>query len=64
MSRKKIVLRVELESPQAIALAQFLKRVGWSEMRANAADENECYLIRDALHTVEKELNSNGYAPR
>lgn len=64
MSRKKLVLRIELDGPHAMALAQFLKRVGWTEMRANALDEDECYLIRDALHTVEKELNSNGYAPR
>lgn len=63
MSRK-VVLRVEMDGLHAMALAQFLKRVGWQEMRVNAVDEDECYLIHDALHTVEKELNRNGYAPR
>ena len=32
---------MELEPAQALALAQFVKRVGWSEIRENAVDDDE-----------------------
>lgn len=57
-------LSVHLTDAQALALAQFLKRVGWSEMRGCAADSFETYLIRDALDQVQKDLARAGYEPR
>ena len=40
---------MELEPAQALALAQFVKRVGWSEIRQNAVDDDEAYAMREAL---------------
>jgi hypothetical protein len=55
---------MELEPAQALALAQFVKRVGWSEIRQNAVDDNEAYAMREALGFLAKALGDSGYAPR
>lgn len=55
---------VELPHPAALALAQFLKRVGWSEMRTCSVDDQECHWIRDALAEVRRALNEAGFDPR
>lgn len=55
---------LELEPNQALALAQFAKRVGWQEIRTCAADDNEAYEIRAALAALGKALAGAGYAPR
>ena len=47
------VLIEELDEDEAMAMAQFVKRVGWSEMRTNAASEDETYLMRSALESCE-----------
>lgn len=60
----RVPLRFALDEPEAIALAQFLKRVGWTEWRAAAVDDHEAYLIRDACTVVQRELERAGYAPR
>ena len=41
-------IQFELPGDEAWALAQFVKRVGWTEMRENAESEEETYLIRSA----------------
>ena len=55
MSSEQFVLTVALTQPQAMALAQFVKRVGWSEFRSNAVDDDEAYLIRQALAVIQRE---------
>jgi hypothetical protein len=57
---------VDLELPPsaALALAQFVKRVTWKEMRDCAVDEAEAYEIRAAIDTLQKALGQAGYAPR
>lgn len=55
---------LDINDVQAMALAQFLKRVGWQEMRANAVDENETYEIRSALSALQDSLVEKGFAPR
>lgn len=59
-----IDVRLSLPAMQALALAQFVKRVGWSEFRGNAVDEREAYVIRDAVDALAKALAEQGYAPR
>ena len=60
------ITRITLELPvqQTLALAQFVKRVNWTEIRANAVDPEEAYLIRDALAQLRKALATEGFAPR
>jgi hypothetical protein len=55
---------MELEPAQALALAQFVKCAGWSEIRDNAVDDDEAYVMRDALGFLAKALQEAGYAPR
>jgi hypothetical protein len=55
---------LELPSSSALALAQFVKRVTWKEMRECAVDEAEACKIRAAIDTLQKALAEAGYAPR
>ncbi|MCH9782268.1 MAG: hypothetical protein K0U65_00090 [Gammaproteobacteria bacterium] len=49
---------------EALALAQFVKRVGWQEIRQNAASEAEAYEIRAGLAALREALAEVGFAPR
>jgi dissimilatory sulfite reductase (desulfoviridin) alpha/beta subunit len=64
MSERTLLIAVELSEIQAEALAQFVKRVGFSEFRQNAVDDAEAYTMRDAVDRVRKALGEAGYAPR
>jgi len=64
MPDKTVPIDVELPPAQALALAQFVKRVTWTEMRACAVDEAECYEIRAAIDNVQRALAAVDYAPR
>ena len=61
---KTVSLAVELTDDQAWNLAQFLKRVGFSDFRSNAQNEEEAYAMRDAANRVAVALREAGYAPR
>lgn len=59
-----VVFSVELSEEQAIALAQFVKRVGFAEMRSNAIDDFEAYVMRDAIDRLLIGLANAGFSPR
>lgn len=59
-----LTLTVELSEELADALAQFVKLVGFAEMRSNAVDDAEAYLIRDAIDRVRMRLANAGFSPR
>jgi hypothetical protein len=59
-----IRLEVELTDHQAWNLAQFVKRVGFADIRSNAVDQDEAYDMRDAIDALAKALRAAGYAPR
>ncbi len=60
----EIAIQFELPDAQALALAQLVKRLGWSEMRQNAVSDDEAYLMKDALRELQKALAAAGFAPR
>jgi hypothetical protein len=60
----QVEVRMELEPAQALALAQFVKRVRWTEVRQNAVGDDEADLMMDAMNEVAKALAAVGYAPR
>ena len=64
MTQKPVTFTVQIDDQLAQALAQFIKRVGWSEMRQNAVDDAEAYDMRDGLDQVRKALQEVGYDPR
>ena len=57
-------ITASLPAPQAWALAEFCKRVGWQELRQNAANEGEAYDMRAALANLQTALAEAGFNPR
>jgi hypothetical protein len=64
MTQKMVTFTVTINEELAEALSQFLKRVGFSELRQNASDDVEAYTMRDALDQVRSSLQGAGYDPR
>ena len=63
-SSNEVTITVTLSDSQAEALAQFLKRVGFSDYRALAINEEEAYAMRSAGEAVRRGLDEQGYSPR
>jgi hypothetical protein len=64
VSGEKITVTVELTDEQAQALAQYLKRYIWTDVRQSAASDEEAYLMRDAFNAMQYALTGAGYSPR
>lgn len=60
----KITITVDLTDEQAQALAQYLKRYIWTDVRQCAADDDEAYSMRDAFNAMQSALADVGYSPR
>jgi len=61
---EQVTVQVELSDEQAWALAQLLKRLGYSDCRGLAQDDNEAWLMMLAAERVRQALTEAGYAPR
>lgn len=59
-----IHIRCELTDDQAWQLAQFCKRVGFSDVHANAGSDTEAYGMLDAINQLRHALAEAGYDPR
>ncbi|MEL5520558.1 hypothetical protein PTR13_24540 [Serratia bockelmannii] len=59
-----VTVTTKLTQSQALALAQFVKRLTWSEIQACAVDEDETYEMRDAVNLLQKSLAEAGFSPR
>jgi hypothetical protein len=59
-----VTLQVELNAEQAWALAQLLKRIGWSDCKKLAEDEAQTQLMIEAAERLRAALAEVGYAPR
>ena len=59
-----VTVAVELETEQAWALAQLVKRIGWADCRSLAADEEQTRLMIAATERVRAALAAAGFAPR
>lgn len=64
MKNDEVTITVELTAAQALALAQFLKRVGLDDYKGLAADTDEAYTMLDAGEKVRAALIEAGFAPR
>ena len=63
-ARAPIRVQVELPEEEAWALAQFLKRAGYTDYRGQAIDEDEASRMRDAGERLREALAGAGVAPR
>jgi len=61
---ERVSLVVDLSPDLAWSLAQFVKRVGWPEIRSNAVDDEEAEMIRAGLEYLRDALALSGYSPR
>lgn len=59
-----ITVHVELPAEHAWALAQFLKRLGFSDCAALAESKEQAHLMIEATEHVRRALAEAGYAPR
>lgn len=64
MTNKNIHVEIDMTAPEAQALAQFVKRVGWSELRSCAVDDDEASTIRDAIYLLQDALSKAGFSQR
>lgn len=62
--KTKTAITVELTDEEAQALAQYLKRYIWTDVRQSAANDEEAYLMRDAFNAMQYALAGAGYSPR
>lgn len=64
MAEDQVEVVLRLGEDDARALAQFVKRVGWSEFRALAVDDEEACRIRVGVEALQRALATAGVAPR
>lgn len=62
--RSVVRLDVDMTEEEALALAQFVKRVGFADCRGNAVDTDEAYLMIRALDRLRGALALAGWSPR
>lgn len=55
---------LQLTDDEAMALAQLVKRLTWTEMRGCAVNDDEAYIISGAVAKLQKSLAEAGFAPR
>mgnify|MGYP001218954128 CR=1 FL=1 len=60
----KALVKVELSADQAEALAQFCKRVSFSDLKSLSSGESEAYDMLDAIDRLRAALAEAGYNPR
>jgi hypothetical protein len=59
-----VIIEVALPDDLALALAEFLKRVGYNDYLELAVDKEQAYEMVDAGEMVRAALADKGYAPR
>jgi len=61
---ENVTITMQLDEAKASALAEFVKRCGWSEWRQNAVDDDEAYRMKAAFAVLQKALSEAGFSPR
>ncbi|MGS3540341.1 hypothetical protein ACB322_30200, partial [Klebsiella pneumoniae] len=61
---KPVEVNIQLTHREAQALAQLVKRLGFSDCRGLATSDIEAYLMMDGINQIMKALAEEGYAPR
>jgi hypothetical protein len=64
MTAPLIPIPLEINEFQALALAQFCKRVSWAEVRQNAVDDDEANLMMRTIVALQLALEKAGFSPR
>jgi hypothetical protein len=59
MGNKRII-EIEVTEPEAIALAQLCKRVGYSDLSSLSTDEQQTHMMLCGLSCLSSALDDNG----
>ncbi|MNE62028.1 hypothetical protein FS593_22065 (plasmid) [Lelliottia amnigena] len=57
-------LSLRLDENETMALAQFVKRLSWSDLRGCAVSDAEAWIMKSAVDKLQQALREEGYAPR
>ena len=57
-------LSLRLDENETMALAQFVKRLSWSDLRGSAVSDEEAWVMKSAVDKLQQALREEGYAPR
>ena len=57
-------IKFEIEEDQATALAQVLKRIGFTDIRKLSVNDAETYNAQAALESIRHSLAKAGFDPR
>jgi GTP cyclohydrolase II len=57
-------IEIEVNESQLMAAAQVLKRIGFTDIRALSANDDEAYSAQYALEKIRAGLAAAGYNPR
>lgn len=49
---------------EALALAQFVNRLGWEDFSASAAGDTEAFLVKQSVDKLQDLLTRAGFSPR
>lgn len=60
----KVIIEIETTGEQVEAMAQVLKRIGFSDIRRLSETDAEAYNAQYALEQVRQSLSKQGHAPR
>ncbi|MJS61861.1 hypothetical protein DOC35_19455 [Salmonella enterica subsp. enterica] len=61
---RNVEVTLTLTRPQALALAQFVKRTGHSHCEELATNENQAYLMMEGVNEIMRALAEEGFNPR
>ncbi|MGI4323075.1 DUF7706 family protein [Klebsiella pneumoniae] len=61
---KPVEVNIQLTFREAQALAQLVKRLGFSDCRGLATSDIEAYLMMDGVNVVMRGLAESGFNPR
>jgi len=64
MKGRKMKINIELSDDEALAFAQFLKRLRFDISRSLATNDNEAWLMMSASEAIRKGLAESGISPR
>lgn len=59
-----MIIDIDIDETQTAALAQVLKRIGYTDIRALSQDDAEAYSAQHALEQIRQALVKQGYDPR
>jgi hypothetical protein len=64
MTCSTVTIAIVLSDAEAWELAQFVKRLGWSEWRKLSTSDQEADLMRSGCEKLSLSLEDSGYKPR